>query len=309
MSPVDEAAVRGAPDVRESVTVAVASFRALPLLEACLDSVSAQARDAGARTVVARPLAAGERESLSGRHPTVELVPAPAGAGVPELRGLALDAAGAGPVALTEDHCVASSDWLARLLAGLREGAEVVGGAMGNARTDKAVDWGAYFAEYGFFGPRASVVSDGVPSPTAANVAYAAPLVRRVSEAFRAGAWENVVHDRLRAAGASFAFDPRAEVRQNQRYRLAAFCADRFAHGRAYARDRLAEEGTRRRWLLAAGTALLPAVLASRVARAAGAAHRRAFVRALPFTLCFLGAWAVGELAGYLAGPSREESP
>ena len=47
---------------------------------------------------------------------------------------------------------------------------------------------------------------------------------------------------------------------------------------------------------------VLPPVLAVRIFRSAGRDSPGAFLRALPATLAFLGAWTVGEMAGYVAG-------
>ncbi len=283
--------------------VAVASFRSTALLDACLASLAGEVSEAGGVVVVARRGPAGELDGARARWPEVRFLRAPDTAGIPELRGLALAEAAGRPALLTEDHCVVSPGWVARLLAGLETGAEVIGGAMGNARVRRAVDWGAYFAEYGFFGPHAGRPGSPAPSPTGANVAYAGSLVPRVSEAFLEGLWENVVHDRLRAEGRRFVFDAEAMVRQNAEYTSGAFMVDRFEHGRAYARRRLADaEGPFARLRYALATPLLTPVLLGRVYGAAGSAHRAAFARALGPCTAFLAAWAAGEFVGYLEG-------
>lgn len=96
-----------------------------------------------------------------------------------------------------------------------------------------------------------------------------------------------------------------ARIRQNQRYGLGAFCRDRYEHGHDFAATRGASLPAWRRALLCAGTPALPIVLASRIARAIDREDRRDFVRALPATLAFLGAWALGEAAGYAAGARK----
>ena len=285
-------------------SVAVASFRSPDVLEACLDSVVAGTTARGGAVVCARRGAGAELTALREAWPDVRFVEAPPGAGVPELRGAALHAT-RGAALLTEDHCVADEGWVEGLLGALAAGAEVAGGAMGNARTRRAIDWGAYFAEYGFFGPDAGEAAAS-PSPTGANVAYAEHLVARVAADYSSGLWENVVHDRLKNEGVTFAFEPNAIVSQNLRYRFGPFLKDRFEHGRAYARRRLVDEaGVGRRLALAASTPALPFVLETRVARLAGGAFPAAFRRSVPFSLAFLSAWAAGELVGYLQGPAR----
>lgn len=285
-------------------TIGVASFRDLELLDACLDSVLAAAEREGARVVVARACSPEELGQLSQRYPGVTFLPAAPDASVPHLRGIALGAANGDVVALTEDHCVVCTDWLTGMLEECRDGADVVGGPMDNAQRARSIDWGAYFAEYGFFAERAA--RDGrAPMPTQANVAYAPSVAGSAAEWASQGLWENVAHDRLVADGRRFAFRTDAPAYQNKRYRFGAFCADRFSHGKDYGRRRLVDEGAHRRWMYLLATPVLPALLTVRVAQCASPRNRGAFVRALPFTVAFLTAWAIGEAAGYLSGPSR----
>jgi hypothetical protein len=224
---------------------------------------------------------------------------------VPRLRGAALAAAGAsGWVALTEDHCLATPDWIAELEGAITEETEVVGGGMGNAQPG-ATEWAAYFSEYGFFASTRSPAAAAHPSLTGANVAYGPRLRERVAAWASQGAWENVIHDRLAAEGVGMRFVPRARVLQNAVYGFLPFCRDRYEHGLAYARDRLTEAGGAGRWLRLASVPLLPFLLTLRVARAAAREDASSFVRALPTTFAFLAAWSVGEGMGYLRGSTR----
>lgn len=290
-----------------SVAVAIASFRDARLLQACLDALVPQAAALQAPITVARPPGDALGPQLAARYPGVRFVSA-AGADIPRLRGAALAEAGADLVAVTEDHCVAAPGWLQALVdAHDRTAADVIGGGMGNAQQRRVVDWAAYFSEYGFFawtrpaGPQPS----GVELLTGANVAYARAVLPAVAAWTQAGDWENVCHDRLHAQGRRLLFVPDARVLQNHTYRFAAFCVDRYEHGRDYARVRLstAEGPARLKWL--ATTPLLAPLLTLRVGRAAAGLAPVAYLRALPVTLAFLGAWALGEAVGYATGEVR----
>lgn len=280
------------------LSVVVASCRERALLDECLASLLPQCAAHSAELIVAR---AGPVGDLDAAYPTVMFVDAPAGASVPALRAAGMAVAEGDVVAVTEDHCLAAADWLDQLVAAHRAGVDVVGGAMDNAQRERAVDWAAYFAEYGAY--IGDEPAGATPHVTAANVAYGRSVLREVIDAAREGHWENVAHDRLAARGRTVAFLATAAVSLNQSHRFTAFCMDRFAHGRAYATTRLAEEGTSWRWLYLAGTPGLPFLLGWRIARAAGRRRRWPFVRALPLTLAFLAAWSAGEAAGYLRGP------
>ena len=296
--------------VRETTTpaisVVVASNRSVALLRSCLASLQPQCERVGAELIVARAGGAStpEIEALRAAMPEVRFVDAPADSSIPELRGTGMDYAVGKWVAITEDHCVANDGWLEALVAGRGE-ASVVGGGMGNAQVRRAVDWGAYFSEYGFF----SEVRDLPPLGkrlllTGANVAYEREIAREVAAWARSGEWENVAHDRLAARGIPMRFVRDAIVYQNKNYRFADFCVDRYEHGRDFARKRLAESPGVPRWAFAAASVLLPPLLAWRVARAAARGRWLTFVRALPATFAFLTAWSVGEAVGYARGAS-----
>jgi GT2 family glycosyltransferase len=281
-----------------AVSVAVASFRERRLLDACLESLARQSNPAAAAIVVARDGDEAETAQLERDWPGVTFARAERGASVPRLRGLALGESTGHWVLLTEDHCVAAPDWIERLLAA-RADADVVGGSMDNRQTERALDWGATFAEYGFFGAGAG---NGPFMPTGANVAYTRDVAAKVSEWCSAGLWENVAHGRLLEQGARFRFEPAATVYQNKNYRFAAFCRDRFEHGLSYARRRVVDEGAAKRWFYLLTSPLLPWLLTKRVGQACWTRHARPFVRALPFTFTFLAAWSLGEAVGYLTG-------
>jgi hypothetical protein len=234
----------------------------------------------------------------------VRFIAAPREATIPQLRGIGMAEATGDIVALTEDHCIAKDHGVEVIMEHAMEGADVVGGGMGNAQRARTVDWGAYFAEYGFFAPSRPDGDGGAPLLTGANVAYTRRVLDEVVALARQGEWENIAHDRLLARGSILRFARTAEIFQNKNYRFRAFCADRYQHGRDYARRRLAEEPFTRRWLMLLATPVLPFLLTARVARAAGPTGWGTFLRALPATFAFLTSWSVGEGVGYILGPA-----
>lgn len=287
------------------VSVVVASCRNRSLLTECLEELVPQCREVGAELLVARPASLGDLEYVKDEYSSVRVEAAPADSDVPLLRGIGARAARGDIVAMTEDHCVPAPGWLKAHVDGHEEGEGVVGGPMDNARRSRIRDWGAFFAEYGFFAGRHHPDD---PSLTGANVSYGREIVDRVAAAALAGEWENVIHERLAASGTSLRLQPDAVVLHNRSWEALAFCADRFRHGRDYARRRLrGAHAANARWIRLASTPLLPALLASRIARDLPADHRWPFFATLPITLLFLAAWSIGEATGYLQGPAEAE--
>ena len=282
----------------------VASTRSAELVAQTLAALRPQCQRLGAAIVVARP--AHSTQTLDhDLGDNVRVVAAPTDATLPVVRGTGLANADADWVALTEDNCLPDPRWLETLLAAAHPGLAVVGGGMGNALDGRLIDWAAYFAEYGFYGPeRTSNVEHLV---TDANVMYARQVVGRVSAWALAGSWEDDIHLRLHQEGARFGFAPAAIVRQNEPQRFLPFCANRFDHGRQFAAVRAGKIGRAERLARAMTTPLLPVVLLARIARAAGAASPSAFLRAMPITLAFLASWGAGEFSGYLFAKGQTE--
>lgn len=300
----------GARGVRLSeaptISVVVASCREEGLLESCLNSLIPQCEQHGADLIVARSALLHEIQLLELRFPGVRFVRVDAGESIPRLRAAGMAVAGGDIVALTEDHCMAADDWLAQMIHGHSQGRDVVGGAMDNAQWHRAIDWAAFFAEYGLFAEGGKPGTQ--PLLTGANVAYSRRVIDEVIAWARQGEWENVAHDRLHARGSTMHFLSTAAIYQNKSYGFWSFCVDRFEHGRDYARRRLVDEGSQRRWIYIPGSCLLPGLLTLRVARALARHQRFPFLRALPFTFAFLVAWSVGEAWGYTLGPRSAEA-
>ena len=286
-----------------TVSVVIASNRDKTLLHACIGSLLGQCQRLNAELLVARAGAPNDVAALGKSYPSVRFIAAPVDSSIPALRALGMGQAAGDVVALTEDHCIADENWVEALMQSANGDADVIGGGMDNARRSRAVDWAAYFAEYGFFSPDRPDGKAGPPLLTGANVAYKRHVLADVVGWAKDGEWENVAHNRLVAQGSMLRFARTAAIYQNQTYSLAAFCVDRYVHGRDYARKRLVEEGPNR-WALFAASPVLPPLLTWRVARAAAKSRWGTFIRALPATFLFLTAWSVGEAVGYLRGPA-----
>lgn len=284
-------------------SVVIASFREPGALFRCVDSLESQCRFLGAELVIAR---AGDAEDLAGvraRVPWATVLPAPPGSKIPYLRGLGIGAATGHPVAVTEDHCLAAPDWLELMVDQMSEGCDIVGGGMANLPGSSVLEWAAYLADYGFYSfSRPSAAAGAPPLITAANVAYSRRVAPDVAAWAIAGAWEDVVHNRLVQQGRGHRFVPSARVFHSYHYDFRVFWRDRYSHGYDYGRSRLAEPPHPSRLYLFGITPLLPIVLGARIARSAAGEDLWAFIRALPIVLAFLSGWAVGEVAGYLAG-------
>lgn len=223
-------------------------------------------------------------------------------------RAVGLGAARGEIVAMTEDDAVPARDWCAQILAAHAQPYAAIGGAIENGE-DRPLNWALYYCDFGRYG------RPFAPGPAAyvsdVNVSYK----RRALEATRA-LWERAYHETtvhwaLRAGGERLFLDPRPVVFQHRPpCSLAAAYRERIEWGRVFAETRAAASPARRRAVYAAGSVVLPVLLAARAAR-----HMRRqghgatlMARVIPLACCLLTGWAAGEFLGYLR-PAPEELP
>src|SRR5688500_8463764 len=208
------------------VSVVVASNRSRALLDDCLAALLDQCERARAELIVARDDDEHGLRAIAKAYPSIRLVPVKRGASIPELRGAGMREATGDIVMLTEDHCFPGPRWGEELCLCVDTVAQIADGGMDNAQRTRAIDWAAYFSEYGLFATTRSD-TDGPIQLTGANVAYHRSIVGDVVAWASAGEWENVSHERLRARGRSMHFVDSAPVYQNKSYEFCDSCRDR----------------------------------------------------------------------------------
>lgn len=257
-----------------------------------------------AEVIVAAEAGAVNQEALRQILPQVRCVSAPAGAHPAELRALGVRAATGRLVACTEDHCVPAPDWCARIVAAHRaeELPLAVGGAIQKLQPDSAIAWAAYLLEYGPFMP--PLTSGPARRLSDCNVSYKRAALEAIAEMWTTAFHETSVHAELRRrwGDAALVRDSRIVVLQSRHPRPLPFLAERFAHGRLFARLRSQRLGPFQRvayGVAALGVAPLMAWRAFNVARRRPDA-RSAGVRAIPYLAAAATSWALGESVGAL---------
>lgn len=232
--------------------------------------------------------------------PNARLLLGPNGAHPAQLRALGVGVASAPLVACSEDHCVPAPDWCARILAAHEGPALAVGGAIQKLQPDSAIAWAAYLLDYARFMPPlesgpAHYVSD-------CNVSYKRPMLTEIAAIWHSAFHETSVHDVLRQRGGATAIvlDPAIIVLQSRHPDAGTFFAERFDHGRLFARLRAATYGTAARLAYgAAALGLSPLLVLRAFTRAWRQPDARvAALRALPYLVVAATCWGVGESVG-----------
>jgi Glycosyl transferase family 2 len=284
------------------LSVVVASVNGFPYVGRCLDALAEHA--AGAEVIVADSTDAETRRRLRDGWPSVRLLEFDEPRTVPELRAAGVFAAGAPYVALIEDHCLVTPEWLqAALSAHNGGGRDVVGGPVRNAATRRIRDWAAFFCEYSaFMEPLAEGERDDL---TGMNVSYSRPAIAAIDDLLREGRWETWLHPRLRERGFRLYCSGAMVLEHDKDFDVGEFLGQRWHYSRSYAGMRNASLG-RKRPLYAAGTVVLPFLLYYRIARnVLRRRRRRELLLATPLILLYTATWAAGEAMGYAFGGGR----
>jgi hypothetical protein len=287
-----------APDL----SVVVPSVNGWGDLEGCLAALTAQSNGARLEILVADRVGPAVRDRVRERFPSVRLLEAPARTSIPRLRALAFEAARAPVVGVIEDHVLVPPDWAERMLAAHREGAEAVGGAVTNAADGRFVDVAAFLCEYS----HCLVPPPAGPASwlTGNNVTYRRELLERFRPVIAREAWENALHDALRAGGVPLISRPDIVVGHKKHFTVTEYAGQRFLYSRSYAGARVRGAGPLRRAAYGVAAFLLPPLLLRRIVGNIRRAGRPAGERwrALPLLLFWVLTWTAGEVVGYWFG-------
>jgi len=282
------------------VSVVVASFSDEETLSRCLQSLTVEA--VAAEVIVATGAPADVAASLESQWTSVRFCRGAPGVSVFELRALGVTQARGRLVALIEDHVTVERGWLQALLAAHRAGHLVVGGPVDNGLDSRAYDWALYFCEYGYHMPPGP---DGeVAALCGANVAYDRDLLMGCEPIWRAGLYENEVHDAVRGSGHRLYLCGEARVQAHLRKTLTEAMAHLLSGGRHFGRYRGSRCSWAGRlfWRLVAPA--VPLVLLGRLTLCIATRRPRRLARLVQgvhYLLCLLAAWSAGEALGYWA--------
>lgn len=289
---------------RPELTVVIASVNGLPHPLQCLEALEQQRGETDFEVVVADCTGPGTAAAINERYPWVRLLSFDRQMSVPALRSAGVEVAYGRLVAITEDHCIPRHDWVQSMIrAQRRTGWAAVGGGVEIAPTSRAIDWTVYFCEYANL--MSPVPAGPAPAVPGMNVVYDMEQLAPLRSLFTSGLWENVIHERIRAAGHEMGLDPEIVVYHCKHFTIAMFLSERFHYSRAYAGNRVADASLASRLKWALKSFALPPLVLLRVVRAVVTRRRHLgwLVRTAHLVAFFSVVWSIGELVGYLAGP------
>jgi hypothetical protein len=216
-----------------------------------------------------------------------------------------IHAARAPIVAIVEDHAFVQPGWAEGLLRAYDAGDwTAVGAVMSNANPRTHLSWCNLLLAYGWWlHPERAGQHEDVPGH---NISYRRDALTAFGEDLRDRLGRaGDLHDRLRDAGARMLLAPDAGVAHVNPSRWRSTSQLRFNAGRLYGWQRSRDWSAGRRLLYALGSPLIPLVrlLRLRGDQLAGSATGHLQPGILPTLLAVLVLDALGQAAGYLAGP------
>lgn len=287
---------------RAALSVVVPSVNGIGDLDGVLQALQAQGAPSALEIIVVDRLGDEVREHVRRKFPRVRVIPVPQYTTIPQMRAAGFAACTADAVAVIEDHVIVPKGWSDALLGALNGTRRVVAGSVENAATERLSDWAAFLCEY-------SHCINPLPSGpttwlTGNNVVYPRSLLNEFRDVIAEGAWENRLHDAMRAAGVTLVCHPEIAVGHKKSFGVGEYLSQRYLYARSYAGARVKGRSLGPRLAYAAAAAALPPLLLWRtVSRVVSKRrHMGHLVRSLPLLGLFVCAWAAGEVVGYARG-------
>ena len=289
-----------------SVVIGLVSTEDRERILETLDALRDQHGDHKCEVILADRRNDGISDVIRCDYPEVFVIDCPPATSLTELRTIALEHAVGEFVAVTEDHCVPSLDWLEAVSAAFREAPEgtvAVGGCVANGVTGRALDWATFLCEYG--AALAPVDEGPTQSLPGMNVVYRRSVLTALERnRLIRGFWETTVHPELLRRGMILFSSNRIVMNHCKKFSFRLFARQRFLYSRYFAGTRFERNQILCRATAAVLSVMLPAVLLLRIAgqvwRKRG--YKLEFLTALPALGLFVVIWSLGEMVGYLAG-------
>lgn len=292
-------------DPQPELSVVIASHNAGAVLADCLAALARQSERPAIEVIVADSSDDGTHSMVATRFAGVRLLRFDSPLTVPELRGRAVALARGAVIAILDPYSIAAEDWArATVNAHARLPNLVIGGSV-----DKHADWAGgirawaiYFNEYGLFMP--PVVRGAASIVPGSNVSYKRALLFEGERPRFDVFWKTFVNWEALARGSELWLEPSIAVSLYKPVAFGDYFRTRFFHGRCFAAMRFTKASAPKRWLHAASTPLLPALLCWRWTRGIWPKRRLRleYLLTLPMQLALFSMWALGELCGYVRG-------
>lgn len=286
------------------ISVVIASKVGEPFIDDCIESVKAEAEALGADTVVVASGSDQFAARIAEKYPWVRVIHVPITFGIPASRRRGVEEAQGDLVAVIEERCLASSNWLKQAVDAMSDSNYgAAGGPIADSDFKRLRDWVVYFCEY----------NDSIPplpdgdtyQLNGANAVYRRQLLLDHAELLSDGYWEATLHPVLVSEGVSLLSVSNMVVRKTGPFSYSYYLRQRYLFSRAFAGARVENMSLLKRLVYLLATPVVPALVLFRIGSRLWSKRYRLgrFAMAMPLILPALAVLAVGEWVGYLLGP------
>ncbi len=284
------------------VSVIIPSVNGLPVIGECLNALGNQQCDFDFEIIVVDRTNDETAEYIRKHFPRVKLIKLTSPCGIPEMRAIAIAQAGGKFLVITEDHCIAPRNWLAKIVEAHDSGYEVIGGAVENASTLRMIDWAVFLCEYSSFMP--PIAGGETNLITGNNTSYRRSVIEKVDESTLKNYWEYFLQRELKQMGVRFHSVPALVINHKKEFGFFYFLAQRFHYSRSFAAMRKRKSSVPKQILYLLYTPVLPLHQTWRIFQNVRQKKRnyREFFLSLPLLLIFMASYALGEFAGQIFG-------
>lgn len=284
------------------ISVIVPSVNGLPTLAECLAALERQVCDFDYEIIVVDRTRDETADFIRSSFPQVRLIKLQEARGIPEMRAAAMAEASGKYLAITEDHCIAPENWLAKIAEAHESGYDTVGGAVENGSARRLTDWAVFLCEYSSFMP--PIAAGEAEFLTGNNTSYKRSVIEEIDETMKNNCWEYFLQAELRRRSVKFLSVPSLVVIHKKEFGFFYFLAQRFHYSRSFAAMRKTKSPALKQIVHLLYAAVLPFHQTWRIWRNVQRKkrNRREFFLSLPLLLVFMVSYALGEATGQLFG-------
>lgn len=289
------------------ISVVIAWVNPLELLRYGLDSLRHGTQRPPDEVIVVTRHDEVEQAGLRELYPEVIVISAPRHTPITSLRSLGLKEARGNVVVVTEDHCIASTDWLGAIERRMLEGYDIVGGPIENACTGRMRDWAAFLTEYAFAvlpNSTADPQKNSVRLIACNNVAYRRKFIGGLCQTLESGKWESFYRSQLDERDVKMIYESKMMLYHRRPFDFWYFVTQRYHFCRSFAAMRCQMISATEKMKYGVGSAILPPLLLLRGLRTIVGKRRLVgrYLTCLPLIATYFTAGAVGEMTGYFLG-------
>lgn len=285
------------------ISIVIASAAGGDFLPKCLDSLSDQVREQDAEVIVVDRCGGETAGRIERDYPFVNVIRTEKNPrlSVPELRMLGVLQASGDIVAIIEEHCMATPQWVETVRSSFQPGDAAIGGPILDNQYNRIQDWVVYFSEYHNYLPP---WQDGKRYLlNGANIAYDRKKLLEYKDVLSTGYWEVVLHPFLAQDG-EFRSISGMGVFHCGPFPYGYYIKQRYLLSRVWGGMQRDQVSMTKRVAYLVSAPLIPFLLLGRIGQRVtkSARYVRQFFMALPLLIPVVSAYVIGEWSGYLIG-------